>query len=183
MTDYVNFNRQDDALVSLALFCDSLEKVSSDIRYWKHAIVSVHNALQGFICISIRNGNSLLTLKKKHVKKWLKAYENNEAYPETQLDYFMDLFDKCFSNEVEISRDNIDWLNNTRNSFIHFNSDSFGVCHHSAHHCSSEALKAILLTPLRATGIFFTKSRKLKNLNICAIKHKHFYPSTCLNET
>jgi hypothetical protein len=155
MPGYINFDRQNDALVSLAMTCDAVEKASTDLRYWKHAIVAAHNSLQGFICISISDGNSLLTLKKQHMKKWIKAYENDDDYPETQLDYFMELFDKRFSPESGVIRDSINWLNDTRNMFIHFNIDSYGVCHHSAHNCVSEAIKAIKLTPTMARGIFF----------------------------
>ena len=155
MPDYISFDRQDDALVSLAMTCDALERTNIDVRYWKHAIVASHNALQGFICISISNGNSLLTLKKQHMKKWLQAYEKDDAYPDTQLDYFIELFDKRFSSDSGVIRDSINWLNDTRNMFIHFNIDSYSVCHRSAHHCVSEAIKAIKLTPALANGIFF----------------------------
>ncbi len=169
MSDYVSFDRQDDALISLALFCDALKMIPEDIRYWKHAIISMHNALQGFICISIRNGNSLLTLKKHHMKKWLEAHYQDKDYPETQLDFFMELFDKCFSAESAIDRDSIEWLNNTRNLFIHFNSDSFSICHRSAHNCTKEALKAIVLTQSLATGIFFYEESQSKEFeSLCS---------------
>jgi hypothetical protein len=168
MPDYISFDRQDDALIALELFCDSIEKAPRDLRCWKYAILAMHSALQGFICISISNGNSLLTLKKHHMKKWLEAYEKDEDYPETQLDYFMDLFDKRFSSNSGVIRDSINWLNNTRNMFIHFNADRFSVCHRSAHHCVSEALKAIKLTPSMANGVFFHEERQSeKFLYLC----------------
>lgn len=122
---------------------------------WKYAIISLHNALQGYLCISLRNGNSFQTWNERHLKKWLKAYESKMELPKTKLDFFMELFDKAFSPEHNINRDNIEWLNDIRNELVHFNNDNFSIHKESAIRCCYEALAAIKLTPSIANGIFF----------------------------
>jgi hypothetical protein len=67
----------------------------------------------------------------------------------------MELFYKEFSNVTTLSRKNIEWLNERRNDFIHFNRDGFSIPRDSAILCCREALEAIKLTPFKAVGIFF----------------------------
>jgi hypothetical protein len=155
MSDYVRFNRLSDAKASIDEFCYCLARTSDDEKAWKYAIISIHNALQGYICISLRNGNSFQTWNERHLTKWLEAYHNDKELPNTKLDYFMELFDKAFPDETILNRRNIEWLNETRNTFIHFNTDSFSVSRSSAILCCREAMEAIKLTPFKAVGIFF----------------------------
>lgn len=163
MCDYLSFDRLSDAQASIDEFCYCLERVPNDEKAWKYAIISMHNALQGYICISLRNGNSFQTWNEAHLKKWYVAYKNNRKLPNTKLDYFIELFDKAFIDVTTLNRKNIEWLNEIRNDFIHFNAYSFSVPRDSAILCCREAMKAIKLTPLKAVRIFFTmKNRKMR---------------------
>jgi hypothetical protein len=153
--DYVSFDRLSDAKASIDEFCYCLTRTPDDEKAWKYAIISIHNALQGYICISLRNGNSFQTWKEDHLKKWLVAYKNDNKLPNTQLNFFMKLFDKAFSDVTTLNRKNIEWLDETRNNFIHFNTDSFSIQREIAILCCREAMEAIKLAPSKAVGIFF----------------------------
>ena len=155
MEEYVNFDRHTDAQASLTEFCTCVEKVPQNSLMWKYAIISIHNALQAYLCISLAGGNSFKTWKERHLKKWLEAYRNNQQLPDTQLDYFMGLFDKVFLKEGIVDRSNIEWLNDARNNLIHLNTDSYSVHIESALLCCKEALCEIAATPGKAIGIFY----------------------------
>lgn len=156
MAEYISFDRADDALMSLELLCRSIEEASNDLRHWKYVIVSAHNALQGFICMALCNGNDFNIIKEQHLKKWLKAHQEDESYyPDTQLDYFMKLYDRLFTDAHGLDRNLISQLNITRNIFVHFNTDSFSVHQKLAISSCKEALRAIELSEKNANGLFF----------------------------
>lgn len=177
MCNYVRFDRLSDAQASIDEFCYCLERVSGDEKAWKYAIISMHNALQEYICISLRNGNSFHTWKEAHLRKWLEAYKNNTELPNTKLDYFMDLFDKSFSDVTTLNRKNIEWLNETRNNFIHFNTDGFSFHRDSAILCCSEAVEAIKLTRSKAGGIFFYNEKQENAFEISCKKAEELLAS------
>lgn len=160
MSEYIRFDRQSDAQASLDQFCASLERTKDDESAWKFALIAVHSALQGYICIALRNGNSFQTWNERHLKKWLDAYDKGGDLPDTKLDFFMELYEKAFSDEASLNRKSIEWLNETRNSLVHFNTDSFSIHRESAIECSKEALSAITLAPQKAKGIFFYKEEQ-----------------------
>lgn len=60
MPPYIRLDRQSDALASLEEFCRCVERASTDELAWKYAIISMHGALQGYMCIALKNGNSLV---------------------------------------------------------------------------------------------------------------------------
>lgn len=111
--------------------------------------------------VALRGTAGINTWKKPHAKKWLKAYDESLAseglkeLPNLQLDYFMELYDKLFINKPESQRGLINWLNDTRNEFIHFNSDSYSVHEPSLLDAFEQALEDIKLSPSLSKGIFF----------------------------
>lgn len=165
MDEFIRFDRQTDALTSLVIFSDCMEKVTGSQNFWKYAIISIHNALQGYMCISLRAGNSFLTWKENHFKKWMKAFENGGECQYPQLDFFMELYDKLFTDEENIDRSNISWLNNNRNNMIHFNNDFLSMDPNSAYICCKEALEAIKLTQSLSKGLFFYEEDQKTSFN------------------
>lgn len=161
MENYVNFDRQDIGQTSLAEASSCLSRIHGNKHLWKYAIISIHNALQCYLSIALRGGSGINTWKKLHVKKWLKAYdecvrtEGQKTLPDVQLDYFMELYDKLFRNKPSEERDLINRLNEIRNEFIHFNSDSFSVGELSMLFSFKQALKDIQETQNLSNGIFF----------------------------
>ena len=117
--------------------------------------------MQCYLSIALRGGSGINTWKKQHAKKWLKAYDGSIAsqgikeLPNVQLDYFMELYDKLFIGKPDEKRSLINWLNQTRNEFIHFNSDSYSVHEPSMFAAFEQALKDINEAPELSNGIFF----------------------------
>ena len=133
MEDYINFDRQNVGQTSLNEALSCINRLGDDKHFWTYAIISIDNALQCYLSIALRGTSGINTWKKPHAKKWLKAYDESLAneglkeLPSPKLDYFMELYDKLFINKSENQRGLINWLNDTRNEFIHFNSDPYFV--------------------------------------------------------
>ena len=161
MKDYVNFDRQDIGQTSLAEATSCLSRIHGNKHLWKYAIISIHNALQCYLSVALRDGSGINTWKKPHAEKWLKAYDESidsqglKELPNVQLDYFMELYDKLFTGKPDVQRSLIYWLNETRNEFIHFNSDSYSVHEPSLLTAFEQALSDIKKTPSLSKGIFF----------------------------
>ena len=161
MEDYINFDRQDIGQASLDEACSCLSRIHNNKHLWKYAIISIHNALQSYMSIALRNGSGINTWKKAHAKKWLKAFDESitsqglRELPNVQLDYFMELSDKLFIEKIDEKRLLIKWLNETRNEFIHFNSDSYSVHEPSMIEAFEEALADIQETARLSKGMFF----------------------------
>lgn len=49
---WISFDRQDEGISSLYAFRDSLKALGDDPRYFKYCIISIHNALQAYVCIA-----------------------------------------------------------------------------------------------------------------------------------
>jgi len=168
MSDCIHLDRQADAFISMNEFCNCIEQVSEIPGNWKFALIAIHNALQGYICIALRKGNSFQTWNDRSLKKWMEAYENDAPLPSTKLTFFMDLYDKAFSTVLVIERKDIEWLNKYRNNLVHFNVDGLSFKSDSALKSCKAALAAIKLTPSLASGIFFYKEERKKNFEeIC----------------
>lgn len=182
MPEYITFDRQSDALASLHEFTNCMKQFSNENLSLKYAIISIHNALQGYICISLANGNSFQTWSAKNVEKWLSAYRANVQLPTTKLDYFMELYDKLFLGEPSLSRENINWLNDTRNNLIHFNNDSFGVHLDSALLCFKEAINAIKLCPKKSKGLFFYSDEQMQSFGL-AVQSAEVVLEACIKKT
>ena len=166
MKDYVNFDRQDIGQVSLDEALSCLVRIHGDRHVWKYAVISIHNALQCYLSIALREGSGINTWKVPQAKKWLNSYNECIAsqglkdLPNVQLDYFMELYDKLFTSGATNQRDLIKWLNDTRNEFIHFNSDSYSVHEPSLLAAFEKYLQVIQETPGLSKGIFFYKEKQ-----------------------
>jgi len=161
MSEYVRFDRASDVRSSLEELSSCLTRCLDTDNALKYAIISVHCALQGCLCIALRDGNSFQTWKKKQYIKWQKHYDANlqglQAPEIPQLDFFMSLYERVFSADKDLNSDLIIFLNETRNGLVHFNTDSYSIERASIIESIIEAVKAIKKTPDQAQGIFFYK--------------------------
>lgn len=169
MEGYINFDRFSDALASLEQLCDNLEKAKVSDKSWKFSIISSHCALQGFMCMALHNGNSFETWKNNHYKKWQKAYDEGAALPEPHLDFFLELYRKLFTTNTNIDASLIEFLNETRNGLVHFNTDSYSIELDSIVSSIKEVIAAIELTPSLAKGVFYYEEH-----------HERLFKDTCL---
>lgn len=155
MEGYIRFDRFIDLETSLEQLLAQIQRERITAASWKWALIAAHSALQGAVSIALRGSAGFDTWKSKHLQKWLEAYENKEDLPDPQLDYFMKLYDRLFGNESGINRDLISWLNESRNNFIHFNTDQFSIERKSIIDAIDESVSAIIAAPARSKGIFF----------------------------
>lgn len=127
MVEYIRFDRRSEALSSLKEFASCLAKVNEDPFVWKWAIISVDNALQGYMTTVLVKGNSFNTWRKKDRAAWLEAHNADEPYPETRLDGFFPLHEKAFGEKVGKERGGVWNLHEIRNNFVHFNTDGYSI--------------------------------------------------------
>ena len=124
--------------------------------------------LQGALCIALRGADGFETWKPQHAKKWLEAHDQGKELPDPKLDLFIELFDKLFAGYSEIDRGLIEWLNETRNGLIHFNTDSYSIERASVVSAIREALKATRKTlDLREETFFYEKNTIERFHSLC----------------
>lgn len=158
-SEYVQIDRVSDARSSLEELSSCLDRCIDSDYAWKYAIISAHCALQGYLCIALNNGNSFQTWKDKQYRKWQKEYDKDSQGLQDlkipQLDFFNSLYEKVFTSDTELDHDLIEFLNETRNGLVHFNTDSYSIERASIINSISESVKAIKKTPALAQGNFF----------------------------
>ena len=125
---WMRTDEREDVLSSLKLFIDSQRMVESDDSCWKWSVISLHSAVQSAMAFYLSFGNDLLVMAQKDAEAWLTAHYNDTAYPETQMDSFLNLYKKIKANPIlgytftpkgQQGR-SIKKLNTLRNEFIHF---------------------------------------------------------------
>ncbi len=106
--------------------------LNSDYYQWVWVLITLHNALQGFMVLALRGTNGLNVLKPKCAQAWLEAYDKKMEYPIPVLDTFSNLYKKIKSDNMDLYFDSkrfkpmrtqetsIKQLNRFRNEFIHF---------------------------------------------------------------
>lgn len=119
--------------------CRMAECAVSDIQAWRWFVISLHNALQGFMVLSLRHGNGLLALTDDCYAAWMDAYNNDKPYPQEKLDSYLCLYKKVKHTESGTIGGNVRFvpkgsqglsirrLNRLRNEFIHFTPKSWSL--------------------------------------------------------
>jgi len=102
-----------------------LDLVVSDPYYWKWAIITLHNAVQGAIVCSISGSAGLGALRPHIATKWLKVYRAGTGdYPDLELDAFPNLYARMKVQFGYVPPSSVDEsiaeLNTFRNRFVHF---------------------------------------------------------------
>lgn len=124
MSHYLRTDEYTEAISSLNFFIEILPSTNEDVYRWKWAIIALHNAVQGFMVLSLKGTDSLLILPEKKAIKWLDAHYNNQSLPEDKLDIFLNLCKKIQQYRgLQTSKDcdlNLKKLNSLRNNFTHF---------------------------------------------------------------
>ena len=129
---FLRTGEHEEAVRSLEWTARQADEVSSDPYLWKWVLISLHNAVQGFMVLSLWNGNGLLALRDRVAAKWIAAHEDGGPYPVEKLDEFLNLYSKVknasnFHFEGvgpflpgSTHDESIKRLNDFRNEFIHF---------------------------------------------------------------
>lgn len=129
---YMRTDEESEAVAALAMVARMAGEVTSDIYAWRWVVLALHNAVQGFMALSLRHGNGFLALSPRCFAAWMDAYENNGEYPREELDTYLNLYKKVKSRDIGSVGGNrpftpsgsqgrsIRKLNELRNEFIHF---------------------------------------------------------------
>lgn len=133
MASYYQTDEELEAAEALSFAARTAASLGKDPRMWRWVIIALHNAVQGFMVLSLRHGNGLLALTQKSAGEWLAAYgANTGVYPEEQLDKYLSLYKKVKSQTygaiggnkpfkpIGTEGKSIRQLNSLRNQFIHF---------------------------------------------------------------
>ncbi len=97
---YLRTDEEFEAAEALRMAAQMAEEARHNLSAWRWVVVSLHNAVQGFMVLSLRHGNGLLALTDKCAEKWLEAYENDTAYPKDKLDSYLNLYKKVKNEET-----------------------------------------------------------------------------------
>lgn len=179
---YLRTDEREEAVRSLEWAEAQSRLVSNDPYMWKWILVSLHNAVQGFMVLSLWNGNGLLTLSSKGATRWLDAYNNGGPYPIDKLDKFLNLYAKVKDNsnfhfvdssafipgtthDVSFER-----LNEFRNEFIHFTPKGWSLELQGLPRVGLDALDLIQFFGWESTAILWHK-RELVVRAKRALKH------------
>jgi len=125
---WLNTDEREDAIASLKLYADVINRCGNDLSYWKWAILSLHSAVQAVMAIHLGFGNNMLVMRQEDAEKWLDAHDNGKPYPSTKMDTFLNLYKKIKRHTVfgykyapKAQQDrSMKYLNLFRNEFVHF---------------------------------------------------------------
>ncbi|NIR48156.1 hypothetical protein GWO43_06840 [candidate division KSB1 bacterium] len=96
MNERLRVNKYSEAISSIEMMAEQSDYLNSDPYQWKWFVISLHNALQCFMVLSLHKLNPLPILKKDDAKRWLKAYHDEGAnkLSDYKMDYFLNLYKK-----------------------------------------------------------------------------------------
>jgi hypothetical protein len=129
---YLRTDEREEAVRSLEWAEMQARSLVEEPYQWKWVLISLHNAVQGFMVLALWQGNGLLTLRDNIAAKWLKAYREGGEYPTEKLDDFLNLYKKVKDKDNfhslgatpfapgDTHNESLGCLNSLRNEFIHF---------------------------------------------------------------
>ena len=101
MEVWLKTDEREESISSLEMVRNASLKVSEDFFQWKWVIIALHNALQGFMVLSLRNGNNFRVMPDKLARKCYEAHRANKPWPKERLDSFLNLYKKIKNDEPE----------------------------------------------------------------------------------
>jgi len=133
MAVWLKTDEREETVSSLMMVRDASGNIINDTFQWKWIVIALHNALQGFMVSSLRNGNNFRVMPEKLASKCYEAHRANKPWPKERLDSFPNLYKKVKSDEymkffihskslpeTENNDGCINKLIELRNKFIHF---------------------------------------------------------------
>lgn len=166
-----------EAIFSLEVIVEWLERVEKDVYYWKWIILALHNSVQGFMVLALQGSNGLMALSDNSLKKVMESYKDDKPPPVSldKLDSFLNLYKKvksketmCFyihSKEVTPSSTldrNMKKLNSLRNDFVHFVPKLLGLEVSSLPEMCIDCLGLIYFLALKCGNVILYKDGDLE---------------------
>jgi len=167
---YLQTDDLKEALRDLEMVGEFLEKVDSQIYYWKWVIFALHGSLQGFMVAALKGSDGLNVLTEKSKNEWLKAHEaGSRTYPPQKLDSFPNLYKKIktelmvryHGSQKFIATNEQDWsvqkLNSIRNDYIHFQPKLWLIPKEGLPQIAKECLSVIKFLALDSGNVRYRK--------------------------
>lgn len=148
----------------------------TDLHLWRWVIISLHNAAQGAMVLSLRHGNGLLALTEKSYSAWMAAYEKGETPPPEKLDNYLNLYEKVKHEEcgqiggnsrftpVGSEGGDIRRLNSLRNEFIHFTPKGWSLEVYGLPRIALAAARLISFLVLETNNVFWHSAEAREHL-------------------
>ena len=165
--DYVRTDTAEDAVSSLELAADFLERAGADDRYWKWFVIALHSGVQSMFALTLEAGNGFLVQKPGVMNAMLAAHESGKDAPQPHMDNFLNLYKKvqraenlrstdCLPVESSPRLDHAHKsLDDLRDNFLHFNTKSWSIEREfileSARGCTEVAELALRVIPCDQT--------------------------------
>ncbi len=140
MDNYYRTGIFEDAIASLSRCQEEVDRLRDDPHALKWVLLSLHSAVQGFMCLVLDQGNCLLLMKPEDAKAWMEAHDQNKPYPKnSRMDTFLNLYKKVKKTEAMMGTIGAEpfepnghdaymkSLNNLRNNFIHFTLSGWSI--------------------------------------------------------
>lgn len=84
-----------EAVVSLEMVAECLQKVNRNVHYWKWVVIALHNALQGYMVLALKGTDGFNVVTRECRKEWIAARKRqDEWFPERRLDSLLNLYKK-----------------------------------------------------------------------------------------
>jgi len=180
---YLRTNEEAEAAEALHMASKLADELERNITSWRWVIVALHNAVQGFMVLSLRHGNGLMALSDESYKEWMEAYNNDELPPASEkLDSYPNLYKKVKSKEIGTIGGNknfvpsgtqgksIKKLNEFRNEFIHFTPKSWSLEVNGLPRICSDCVSFIEFLGWETENIFWHDLSSKEKSQLCCKK-------------
>jgi len=177
---YLKTDDLNEAVRDLEMVRRFLEKLNSEIYYWKWVILALHSSLQGFMVAALKGSSGLNVLTDKSAEGWLKAHQADlRTFPRLKLDTFLNLYEKMKTDKIlmyhgskkfvstEEQDRSVKKLNSRRNDYIHFKPMRRIIYTAGLPQDAKECLSVIKFLALDSGNIWFMKgysSNKIEQL-------------------
>ncbi len=180
------YDEEIDAISSLEILTSQLSKVVAFPHHWKWVFISLHNALQGFMVLSLQGTNALNVLTPKSAKEWLEGYETDHLINNpSKLDYFLELYGKIKSDAMLIWSNSkpfvanstqdksVRRVNNFRNVLIHYVPASSAFNMKTRTHDLLDVISIIEFLAFESNNVFIHEEGGRDRVNkLCALIRK-----------
>jgi hypothetical protein len=130
---WLETDENEEAIAALEFLAEITRALRSSAYHWKWIIIVLHNAIQCFMVIALRQSDGRGPIQDKCMAKIIQALDRNEMPPREKLDDFMTLHKKIKTPErmrkygrskhLNATADEdlaMEKLNDLRNEFLHF---------------------------------------------------------------